>query len=102
MKKTALSPGELSRARSRFYILMFFNVISFTVVSENIITLYALRLGADSFLVGLISSFLYFGFLAMLIGRPLAARMGMIRLYGTFWLLRYLVLIPLVFAPLLA
>ena len=97
-----MSPGELRRARKNFYFLIFFNVISLTVVSENIVTLYALRLGANSLLVGLISSFLYFGFLAMLIGRALALRMGMVRLYGTFWLIRYLMLIPVLFAPLLA
>jgi hypothetical protein len=55
MKKPTLSPGELGRARGLFVLFAILNVISFTLLSGNIITLYVLRVGAGNFLVGLSS-----------------------------------------------
>jgi MFS family permease len=102
MRKAPLSPGELAQARSRFTLFAVLNVISFTLLSGNIITLYVLRLGGGSFLVGLLSSFMYTAYLAMLLGRQIAPRWGMTRLMGWFWVIRYLCMVPMLFAPLAA
>jgi MFS family permease len=102
MRKAPLSPGELAQARSRFTLFAVLNVISFTLLSGNIITLYVLRLGGGSFLVGLLSSFMYSAYLAMLLGRQIAPRWGMTRLMGWFWVIRYLFMAPMLFAPLAA
>jgi hypothetical protein len=102
MRKAPLSPGELAQARYRFTVFAVLNVISFTLLSGNIITLYVLNLGGGSFLVGLLSSFMYTSYLAMLLGRQIAPRWSMTRLMGWFWVIRYLFMAPMLFAPLAA
>ena len=97
-----LSPGELERARARFSLFAVLNVVSFTLLSGNIITLYVLKLGGDNFLIGLLSSFMYIAYLTMLLGRQMAPRWGMTRLMGWFWVVRYLCMLPMLFAPLAA
>ncbi|OHD24159.1 MAG: hypothetical protein A2064_00315 [Spirochaetes bacterium GWB1_66_5] len=97
-----LSPGELGRVRARFSLFAVLNVVSFTLLSGNIITLYVLRLGGGSFLVGLLSSFMYIAYLTMLLGRQMAPHWGMTRLMGWFWVLRYLCMLPMLLAPLAA
>jgi len=97
-----LSPGELGRVRARFSLFAVLNVVAFTLLSGNIITLYVLKLGGGNFLIGLLSSFMYTAYLAMLLGRQLAPRWGMTRLMGRFWVARYLFMLPMLFAPLAA
>jgi hypothetical protein len=79
-----LSPGELERARARFSLFAVLNVVSYTLLSGNIITLYVLRLGGGNFLIGLLSSFMYIAYLTMLLGRQMAPGWGMTRLMGWF------------------
>ncbi len=97
-----LSPGELERVRTRFSLFAVLNVVSFTLLSGNIITLYVLHLGGGNFLIGLLSSFMYIAYLTMLLGRQLAPHWGMTRLMGWFWVARYLCMLPMLFAPLAA
>ncbi len=97
-----LSPGELGRVRARFSLFAVLNVVAFTLLSGNIITLYVLKLGGGNFLIGLLSSFMYTAYLAMLLGRQLAPRWGMTHLMGWFWVARYLFMLPMLFAPLAA
>jgi predicted MFS family arabinose efflux permease len=102
MKKPALSPGELGRARALFALFAVLNVISFTLLSGNIITLYVLRVGAGNFLVGLLSSFMYVAYLFLFVGRKIAARWGVVPLMGRFWTIRYLLMLPLLGSPFVA
>ena len=85
------------RAMADYYRFSIFNVISFTFLAGNIIILYALRLGAGSVLIGLIGAAYQVTFVFSLIGRRLIERLGSVRLFGYFWLLRYLLMIPVVF-----
>ncbi|MBA7620025.1 hypothetical protein ES703_27367 [subsurface metagenome] len=102
MEKTALTPGEMAKARKKLYNFTFFSIISFTLLSGNIITLFSLRMGAGNFLIGLLSSFMYISYLFILIGRSLVKKYGLVKLMGRFWLLRYLSMIPILFAPIFA
>jgi len=102
MRKPDLTPGEMTKARKNFYLFNLFNVISFSLLSGNIITLYALKLGAGNFLVGLLSSFVFLGTFFIMIGRLLVQKFGMVKLMGRFWIIRYLMMIPLLAAPLLS
>ncbi len=97
-----MTPGEMTKARKNFYFFNLFNVVSFSLLSGNIITLYALKLGAGNFLVGILSSFIFLGTLFILIGRLLVPKLGMVKLMGRFWIIRYLMMIPLLAAPLLS
>ncbi len=90
------------RAQKIFLLFTLFNVVSFNFVSGNIITLYALRLGAGSFLVGALASFVPLARLLPLVGRLMVPRFGITRLMGVFWFVRYLVMAPVLFAPLFA
>ena len=102
MKKPTLSPGELSRARGLFVLFAILNVISFTLLSGNIITLYVLRVGAGNFLVGLLSSFMYIAYLFLFVGRRMATKWGVVPLMGRFWMLRYLLMLPILGSPFFA
>ncbi|MBN2553920.1 MAG: MFS transporter [Spirochaetales bacterium] len=102
MRKPALSPGELGRVRGLFVLFAILNTISFTLLSGNIITLYVLRLGGGNFLVGLLSSFMYSAYLFLFVGRRIAAGWRLVPLMGRFWLLRYLLMLPILASPFLA
>ena len=77
-----------------YYRFSVFNVISFSFLAGNIIVLYALRLGAGNVLVGLIGASYQITFVFSLIGRRLVRRLGAVKLFGYFWLIRYLLMLP--------
>jgi MFS family permease len=87
-----IAPRE--QAKRRFYAFTFFNVISFSFIGIDIMTLYSLRLGASSVFLGMLSSFFFMTFFFTLIGRKVVRRMGAVRTFGTFWLIRYLLMLP--------
>ncbi len=90
----------MSDARKKLYRFTFFNIIAFTLLSGNIVTLFSLRLGAGSFLIGLLSFFSYISYLCMLIGRSLVKKIGVVGLMGRFWFIRHLMMLPMLTAPL--
>ncbi|MBN1836733.1 MAG: MFS transporter [Spirochaetales bacterium] len=100
MRSPGLTPGELGRARRVFVLFAILNVMAFTLLSGNLVSLFALKLGAGNFMIGLLSSFIYAAYLFMFPGRLLAARWGMVRLMGRFWTARYLCMLPVLLAPL--
>jgi predicted MFS family arabinose efflux permease len=102
MRKPSLSPGEIGRARGLFALFAVLNVVSFTLLSGNIITLYVLRVGAGNFLIGLLSSFVYAAFLFLFVGRQVAAKWGVVALMGRFWMVRYLLMLPILVSPFFA
>ena len=104
-KKTparALSSVQRASAQRLFFIFSTFNVISFQFLSGNIITLYALRLQASAALVGLLFSFIPLAQLLPLLGRIIVGRFGTVRTMGAAWILRYVAMVPVLFAPLFA
>ncbi len=102
MKKPKLTPGVMSDARKKLYRFTFLNIIAFTLLSGNIIALFSLRLGAGSFLIGLLSFFTYASYICMLIGRSLVKKFGVVGLMGRFWIIRHLMMLPMLSAPLFA
>ena len=91
-----LSTSELEKARRRYYIHNTLNAISFRLLAGGIITLYAIRLGAGNTFVGMLSSIMYLSMAFLLGGRPLAARIGVVRNQVIFWTARYILMIPAV------
>ena len=94
-----LSLGVRRRGQRRFLFFTAFNVVSFNFLSGSIITLYALRLGANSLLVGLLAAFIHVAELMPPFGKSLVRRFGAVRVMGISWILRYLMMIPLFLAP---
>ncbi len=78
------------------------NTVSFILLSGNIITLYSLRLGGTSLFVGIITSFQYLSFLFMFVGRQLVDRYGIKPTMGWGWVIRYVLMIPLLASPFVA
>ncbi len=93
---STIAQAETKAAQRTYFVYLFFNVISFSFIGLNIIILYALRVGADSFLVGLLASFYQVTFLFTPIGRRIVPRAGAVRTFAAFWLIRYLAMIPVI------
>ncbi|HCM28400.1 MAG TPA: MFS transporter [Treponema sp.] len=95
----ALSPYRLKKARGLYNTFNALNALSFTLLSGNIVTLYALRLGASSSAIGLLNSFVFIAFFFMPVGKRLVSRFPIVRVFAAAWLFRYVLMIPLLFAP---
>jgi MFS family permease len=94
-----LSLGVRRRGQRRFLLFTYFNVISFNFLSGNVMTLYALRLGADTLFVGLLAAFLHVAELMPPLGKVMVRRFGAVRVMGVTWFIRYLLMAPLLLAP---
>ena len=97
MEDTVLPSGQMQRGRRLYYLYSGFSSMAFRLVSGNIMTLFALKLGAGIPLVGLLSSFMYLAYVFMLVGRRLVVRWGPVKLMGRFWVIRYIMMIPALF-----
>ncbi|MDR3161184.1 MAG: MFS transporter [Spirochaetaceae bacterium] len=76
------------------------NSFSWTLLTGNIITLFALRLKANSTTIGALSALIYVAFFFLPLGKLLAKWFSIIQIYRVTWILRSLIMIPLVFVPL--
>ena len=97
-----LTPRQMRAAQRNFTLFSFLNVVSFHLLTGNLIALYALRLGAGDLLVGVLYSFIPLGQLVPLLGRLVVRRLGTVRTMGTFWIARYALMSPILLAPLFA
>lgn len=66
-------------------------------MTGNIVNLYAMKLGATSELIGILAAMSSLNFLFSFIGLRFIYRLGAVKLMGTFWFFRYLMMIPLLF-----
>jgi len=94
-----LTPYQLKKSRKLYNLFNGFNAFSFTILSGSVITLYALRLGATSTVIGILNAFVFISFFFMPVGKILVRRFPIVHVFATSWLIRYLVMIPLVVAP---
>jgi len=94
-----LTPYQLKKSRKLYNVFNGFNSFSFTILSGSVITLYALRLGATSTVIGTLNAFVFTAFFFMPMGKILVRRFPIVQVFATAWLIRYLVMIPLVVAP---
>ncbi len=97
-----LSGAEKRRGRRVFNAFAVVNTFSFLLLSGNMITLLALRLGASAALIGVLASFPYVAFFFMVLGKRLVSRLGVVKLFGHAWLTRYLLMLPALSIPLVA
>lgn len=97
-----LTPRQLRAAQRSFTLFAFLNMISFQLLTGNVIALYGLRLGAGEPLIGVLYSFMPLAYLMPLAGRAVVRRLGTVRTMGMFWIARQLLMVPILFAPLAA
>lgn len=94
-----LSYSQKKRGRRLFYLFALFNSFSFLLLSGNIITLYLIRLGASTTIIGVASAFAYISFFFMLLGKIWARSVGVVKTFGLGWLLRYITMLPILLTP---
>ena len=99
---TNLTPRQLRAAQRRFTLFSFINMVSWQLLTGNIITLYALRLGADDLTVGMLYSLIPLGQLLPLLGRVIVRPLGSVRTMASFLAIRNLLMLPIMAAPLFA
>lgn len=101
-KRPHLTPAQRHAAQRTFHIFSLFNICSFQFLSGNLITLYALRVGLGSMLIGVLFSFIPLAQLMPIIARPIVTRIGTVRTMGLFWIARYVLATPILAVSLFA
>jgi len=101
IKKDQISPDQQKTGRARFLWFIRINTISYGCLADAILILYAIRLGADDFIVGLMASFIYLTMPLMFIGKQMISKFGAAHAYGLNWIVRnffaaFLILVPFV------
>ncbi len=99
-----LFPERLSRvqkgaAQRRFLAFSTTNALSYALLAESVLVLFSLKLGANDFQVGLLSSYMYITMVFILPGKLLVGRWGAARTYSTCWSIRNLVAASFILAP---
>ncbi len=102
MSDSGLTPGQKASGRKSFFNFQATNVVAFTMLSGSVLTLFSLKLGADSFFVGVLSAMTNLGLPLMLLGRQTIRVIGPKRQWAIFWFLRSLSMLPTIFAPAVA
>ena len=93
------SISKKRKGRKYYNIFGLFNEFSYTLLVGNIITLFLLRLNVSNSFIGLISSFSYLSFFFIIFGKKLLIKLNIVKTMGWTWLLRTIVLIPIIFSP---
>ena len=98
---TLFTPEEIVAGRRRFHIFMSFNVLAFSILTGNVISVFALELGVNNTYIGLLQSFMHLSMVFLIVGRVMMQRVSYVRVFAVGWLIRYvfaslLLLIPLV------
>jgi hypothetical protein len=96
---STLSPYRLLKARDIYNLFNVFNSLSWQFLVGNIVTLFALRLGASSTYIGLLNAILYISFFFLPLGKVLTRRFSIIGIFSGAWIVRAVGMVPLLFAP---
>jgi len=94
-----LSPQLQKIGRERFLWFVRINTLSYSCLADSIIILYAIKLGADDFLVGMMSSFIFLTMPLMIFGKGIIQRVGAAHAYGISWLFRNLFAASMILVP---
>jgi HEAT repeat protein len=95
----ALSPYRLGKARELYNVFNFFNALSYTLLAGNIITLFAMRLEVSATFIGLLNALAYCAHFFLPLGKILCRKFSIIKIYSITWILRALLMTPLLFVP---
>jgi len=84
----SLSLTRQAAGRKYWHIFNILNAMSFVCVADSVLYLFALKLGCPQYIIPIIASFAYIGFLAMPLGKMLTAKKGAVTTITVFWTLR--------------
>jgi HEAT repeat protein len=96
---STLSPYRLGKARDLYNISNVFNALAWQFLVGNIITLFALRLGATSTYIGIINALLYVSFFFLPVGKILTNRFAIVKVFAAAWVGRAIGMAPLLLVP---
>ncbi|MDR1949007.1 MAG: MFS transporter, partial [Spirochaetaceae bacterium] len=97
---TTLSPYRLGKARDLYNLFNVFNSFSWQFLVGTIIILLAMRLTTSSTVIGLINAMVYVSFFFLPMGKLLAKKCSIIKIYGGAWIMRAVGMSPILFTPL--
>jgi MFS family permease len=83
-----LSLAQQAAGRKYWHIFNILNATAFACAADNVLYLFALEIGCPQYIIPLIASFMYIGFLAMPAGKLLVAKIGAAYSVTVFWILR--------------
>lgn len=83
-----LSAFRIKKARRIFDSFSGINSFSFALVTGNTITLYAMLLGANSTVIGLLGAFMSLSFFSIPLGKYGLKRWGLVKTFAHNWTLR--------------
>ena len=96
---TTLSPYRLGKARDVYNVYNIFNAFSWNLLAGSIITLFALKMGANSTYIGLIGAMIYISYFFMPLGKILVHRFSITGVFSFAWIGRSLCMLLAVCAP---
>jgi len=94
-----LSPYRLAKARDVYNTFNIFNALSWNLLVGSVITLLALRFGANSTYIGLLAAMGYISFFFLPLGKFLARFFSIIGIYSFAWISRAIFMLLAVAAP---
>lgn len=83
-----LSLAQQASGRKYWHLFNIFNAASFVCVADSVLYLFALEIGCPQYVIPIIASFMYIGFLAMPLGKLLVAKTGAVMTITICWTLR--------------
>ncbi len=89
------------RYRRLYYWGTFSNSLSFPLMMGNLVTLFLLQIGTNKSMMGLISAFPWFAMLFSGMGKGLIQQYGVIQTVSWIWIIRALLLVPQIMAPIM-
>ncbi len=94
-----LSGRERGRGRNTYRTFNLLNAISYTLLADNLLILFALALGAPPYCAAILGSLMYLGNAGVLLGRRTISRHGSTGNLSRAWLARSIIMIPALAAP---
>ena len=97
-----LTLAQQAAGRKYWHIFNILNATSFVCVADSVLYLFALEIGCPQYIIPIIASFMYIGFLAMPLGKLLVSRTGAVTSITVFWTLRSIFAMLSVTSPFVA
>ena len=80
---------EVESGRRTFHRFMGFNVLAFSILTGNVISVFALKLGVSNSYIGLLQSFMHLSMVFIVVGRVLMQSMRSVTVFALGWFARY-------------
>jgi len=97
---TLYTRDEIESGRRTFHWFMSFNVIAFSILTGNVISVFAIKLEVSNSYIGLLQSFMHLSMVFILAGRLLMQFMSSVSVFAIGWGVRYLSASLLLIVPL--